>query len=204
MNIKAILFDADGVLALPEEFFSLVYARSRGLDPAPFEQFFKEQFPAALIGQADLKELIASDPCLWQWHGDTDQLLQLWFDTENVRNEPLLELIRKTRANRIPCYIATNQEKYRGQYLRERMFKDEFDGFFIAAELGLKKPDKAYYEEVLRRLKHDLPNIEAHEVLFFDDSAANIAAAQSVGIQARVYHQLADAEDLLQKFLASE
>src|SRR5690242_10916855 len=89
-QIKAILFDADGVLTLPEEFFSQVYARSRGLDPEPFETFFKTQFPAARIGKADLKELVQQTSELWQWEGSIDDLLRLWFETEAVRNEPLL------------------------------------------------------------------------------------------------------------------
>ena len=44
MKIEAVLFDADGVLILPEEVFSVVYAKSHGLSPAPFDQFFRESF----------------------------------------------------------------------------------------------------------------------------------------------------------------
>ena len=40
---KCILFDADGVLTLPEEVFSVVYARSHALDPQPFEDFNKDR-----------------------------------------------------------------------------------------------------------------------------------------------------------------
>lgn len=40
-KIKAILFDADGVLTLPEEVFTTMYTKSRGLDPEPFENLFK-------------------------------------------------------------------------------------------------------------------------------------------------------------------
>ena len=40
---KCILFDTDGVLTLPEEVFSVVYARSHALDPEPFEEFFRNK-----------------------------------------------------------------------------------------------------------------------------------------------------------------
>jgi len=55
---KVILFDADGVLTLPEEFFSQVYAHSRGLDPESFDEFFKTKWRPIVTGQKDLKEAI--------------------------------------------------------------------------------------------------------------------------------------------------
>jgi hypothetical protein len=36
---KAVLFDADGVLTVPEDMFSNIYARSHGFDPAELEPF---------------------------------------------------------------------------------------------------------------------------------------------------------------------
>lgn len=73
--IKAVLFDADGVLTLPEEVFSIVYARSRGLDLKPFEQFFRNDWPAIVTGKKDLKQSIVEKPELWQWSGSIDGLL---------------------------------------------------------------------------------------------------------------------------------
>lgn len=93
MSITTVLFDADGVLTLPEEFFVQAYARSRGLDPTRFDVFFKEHFPAALVGKADLKDLIRSDSQLWQWHGAAEDLLSTWFKAEDARNAPLIKVV---------------------------------------------------------------------------------------------------------------
>ncbi len=193
-HIKAILFDADGVLTLPEEFFSQVYARSRGLNSQPFENFFKEQFPAARIGKADLKQLIEANPELWQWQGTVDELLELWFNTEDVRNEPLLKVIQDIRKKGTPCYVATNQEKYRGQYIKNIMFKDAFDGFFISAELQAEKPNQEFYEKTLAKLQQNIPGIQAGEVMFFDNSKTNVKAASSAGLLSYEYHELQDVE----------
>src|SRR5690606_22270560 len=137
MGKLIILFDADGVLTLPEEVFSIVYSRSHGLDPKPFEEFFRTDWKPIVTGKVDLKESIASNPGLWQWPGEIDDLLKYWFETEDVRNQELIEIIHQLKDAGVPCYLATEQEKYRGEYMKNVMFKDLFDGYFVTAELGV-------------------------------------------------------------------
>ena len=74
---KVILFDADGVLTVPEEFFSVVYARSHGLDDEPFEDFFKTEWADFVTGRRDIKDHIRTNPQLWQWKGTPDELMDL-------------------------------------------------------------------------------------------------------------------------------
>jgi FMN phosphatase YigB (HAD superfamily) len=185
--MKIILFDADGVLTLPEEFFSVVYARSHGLDPEPFEQFFRNDWKPFVTGKADLKESIAANPQLWQWDGDADGLLKFWFETEDVRNDELLNLIREIRAQGTACYLATEQEKYRGNYMREVMFKDSLDGCYVTAELGVSKTEPAFFQAIIQDLQGKYPGLEAKDILFFDDSQSKVDTACSVGIDGRFY-----------------
>jgi FMN phosphatase YigB (HAD superfamily) len=185
--MKIILFDADGVLTLPEEFFSVVYARSHGLDPEPFEQFFRNDWKPFVTGKADLKESIAANPQLWQWDGDADGLLKFWFETEDVRNDELLNLIREIRAQGTACYLATEQEKYRGNYMREVMFKDSLDGCYVTAELGVSKTEPAFFQAIIQDLQGKYPELEAKDILFFDDSQSKVDTACSVGIDGRFY-----------------
>ena len=196
---RAVIFDADGVLTLPEEFFSQVYARSRGLDPEPFERFFQEKFPPARIGKVDLKQLVKENQDLWQWDGNVDDLLHMWFETESVRNEPLLKLIQHVRKGGTPCFLATNQEKYRGEYLRNVMFKDELDGYFVSAELGFEKPSKEFFEAALAELSKLIPGLAPNEVLFFDDSTKNVMAAEAIGMSSYLYTGLDAAEEVLKR-----
>jgi HAD superfamily hydrolase (TIGR01509 family) len=184
---KVVLFDADGVLIRPPELFSHAYARSLGYPADHFLPFFKGPFLQAILGQADLKDLIRRYDHLWQWPGDPAGLLQRWFEHENVRNEPLLALVRELRAAGTPCYIATNQEKYRAAYLRTIMFPDEFDGIFVSCELGYQKPDPQYFEAVLAQLGHTHPGLKPADVVFFDDTPSHVAGAQTAGITAHVY-----------------
>lgn len=195
--MKVGLFDADGVLTLPEEMFSQIYARTHGMNPQRFSQFFQQQFPPALIGEADLKELLELNREVWEYTGDIDVLLEQWFSGENIRNEELLSYIQKLRANGVPCYLATNQEKYRGAYMKEKMFPGEFDGFFISADLGVKKPDAAFYQKVLERLTRLHAGLQPGDVVFFDDTMDNIDGAKQLGIDAYYYEHFDQVKQIL-------
>ncbi len=119
---KIALFDADGVLTLPEEIFSVVYTRSRGLDYAPFETFFTTEWLDFVTGKRDLKQHIAEHPEFWQWDGMPDDLIRYWCEVEDVRNQPRVALIAQLRASGTRCYLATEQEKYRAEYMQTVMF----------------------------------------------------------------------------------
>jgi glucose-1-phosphatase len=49
---------------------------------------------------------------------------------------------------------------------------------FLSFRMGLLKPDRSIFQEVIRQL--ELP---AEHILYFDDHAANVNAARSLGIQ---------------------
>lgn len=187
MKTPVILFDADGVLALPEEAFSVIYAREYGLDPASFEEFFAESWKAIVTGKKDLKESIAENPALWQWQGDADGLLEYWCKSEDIRNEELLSVIRDMKAKGVQCYLATEQERYRGAYMKNVMFSGLFDGYFITGEMGVSKTDPAFFEKIISDLQAHNPGLEPKDIIFFDDSQSKVDTASSVGIDARLY-----------------
>lgn len=194
---KVVLFDADGVLTLPEEFFSVVYARSHGLDPEPFERFFRNDWKPFVTGKADLKESIVANPGLWQWPGDADSLLAYWFEIEDVRNEELIGVIQQLKAEGIRCCLATEQERYRGNYMRETMFKDLFDNYYITAELGVSKTDPEFFQVIITDLAVRNPGLEPHDIVFFDDSQSKVDTACSVGIDGRLYTDTEQVRSLL-------
>ncbi|MBW3468202.1 HAD family hydrolase [Arthrospiribacter ruber] len=56
---------------------------------------------------------------------------------------------------------------------------DLCDVVFLSHEMGLAKPDKAIYQEVLEQL-----NVHGKKTIFFDDLLANVKGAEEVGINA--------------------
>jgi FMN phosphatase YigB (HAD superfamily) len=187
MKTAILLFDADGVLTLPEEVFSVVYARSHGLDPEPFEQFFRNDWKPIVTGEKDLKDSIAENPELWQWQGDIDDLLEYWFKTEDVRNEELIELIQELKNRGVPSYLATEQEKYRGEYMKNVMFKDLFAGYFVTAELGVSKTEPKFFQMIIDDLKRHHPEVDPKDITFFDDSQSKVDTANSAGINGQLF-----------------
>jgi putative hydrolase of the HAD superfamily len=182
---KVILFDLDGVLALPEEAFSIIYTKSRGYDIKPFIHFFENEWVNFVTGRADIKQHITENPNFWKWDGTPDELLSFWFKAEDVKNDPLLDIIHSARKDGFKCYVATEQEKYRTGYIRDVMFGNEFDGVFSTAEIGYRKNDPKFYEAILESL-----NIPPSQVAFFDDSQSKIDTALKSGINAQLYQDV--------------
>lgn len=194
---KVALFDADGVLTLPEEIFSVVYTRSRGLDYAPFETFFTTEWLDFVTGKRDLKQHIAEHPEFWQWDGMPDDLIRYWCEVEDVRNQPLVALIAQLRASGTRCYLATEQEKYRAEYMQTVMFPGAFDGHFVTAHIGQRKNQPEFYQHIIDQLRADDPHITPADITFFDDSQSKIDTARAVGINAQLYKNVAQVEALL-------
>lgn len=197
INHKCVLFDADGVLTFPEELFTVVYARSRGLDPEPFEDFFRNEWQSIVTGDSDLKESIAGNPDLWQWDGTVDELIDFWCKTEDIRNEELVNVISELKEKGILCFLATDQEKYRAEYMKNVMFKDLFIDYFISSDLGATKTDPRFFELVLENLTVKHPGIKPNEIIFFDDSQSKVDTAKALGIDARLFKSNEQVRELL-------
>jgi len=186
--IKTILFDVDGVLATGEP-FSAYLAREHGITKEMTAAFFAGPFLECLVGRADLKQAIAGYLPQWGWRWSLEEFIGRWFDYEHQVNEPLIEVIQRLRRQGIPCYLATNQEKYRTAYILNEMgFADKSDGIFSSAHIGYMKHHPAFFEAVLQQLA----DIQAKDVLFWDDSPVNIATAREVGMQAELYQNFTD------------
>jgi putative hydrolase of the HAD superfamily len=184
---KAAIFDADGVIVIPQKMFSRHYAEQHGLDPESFQVFFTGEFSDAITGKADLKDLIRKHKATWHWDGDPQELLDMWFSAENHTDKAVLDIIKQERAKGLPVYMATNQEKYRAKYLREVMFPNVFDEVFVSSEIGYMKRSPEFWVALLGKLATDIPGIKPDEVVFFDDSQDCIDGAKAAGITALLY-----------------
>ncbi len=80
-------------------------------------------------------------------------------------------------------HLATNQNPERAGYMRSALGYDRlFDSSLYSCDLGLAKPDPAFFLEASRRIGAD-----PSAVLLIDDSAPNIAGARSVGMGAELW-----------------
>lgn len=178
-----LVFDADGVVIDSSYRFMRYLQQELKVPPERSGEFFGGAFRECLIGRADLKEVIVPFLAEWGWSGSVEGLLRLWFDLENIVNQDLLRLVRSLREQGYPCAVATNQEKHRLAYIRDEMrFSVLFDAVFGSAELGEAKPSAGFYRLVTERL-----GVRPEDIIFWDDSEANVEAARAFGWRAERY-----------------
>lgn len=188
-EIKAVIFDADGVVVRNKAPFSHGYAAERGFDPSEVAPFFSGDFQEALVGRADLKDLLEKHRELWRLQSSPEDLMSQWFAAEHSVDEVLVSEIKKLRKLGIRCVLATNQEKYRAEYIEKEMVAGVFDRVYSSAALGVKKPEPEFYAKILE----DLGSVaEPNEAVCFDDDVENVKAAQKTGIRAVLYKDITD------------
>jgi putative hydrolase of the HAD superfamily len=173
--MKAILFDADGVILKDHGYFSERFSKERGVPPEKIKE--------------ELTPYLAE----WEWNEGVDAFLAYWFSSDTHPDDELFAKVATLRARGIPCYLASNQEKYRASFLIERLgLNAKLDGCFFSSDLGVMKSQPEYFQAVLARI-HTLPE----ETGYLDDDQKNIDAAAKVGIRARLYRKIGDLEILL-------
>ena len=179
--LSAVLFDADGVIQRPSIDW---WSRLTSLVPSDGEAFVADLMAAekpSLVGKGDFRDAVADVLERWNSPASLEDALEPWhwFAAEPA----VVALIGDLRAAGIGCHLATNQHAYRRAIMQdERGYGSWFDQTFYSCDLGLAKPDPAYFRAILAAL--DVP---ASSVLFIDDNEANVAGALSVGLQAEVY-----------------
>lgn len=182
-HIKAICFDADGVLVNPQKQFSIFREKQYGMTPEMTAPFFNGVFNDCLIGKDDLLDVLPPYLREWHWQESPEEFVRIWHETEHVIDERLCLFIQQLRRQGVQCCLATNQEMHRAAYMRQRMhFQDLFDRLFISCEMGCMKPELAYYQAIEKQLA-----CRNGEILFWDDTLAHVKAAQACGWQAEQY-----------------
>lgn len=191
MSITTILFDADGVIQRTSGDFIDGITRVLGSRADEAGRFLDQVFAAerpCVTGEADFEKQVAGILASWGLSAKPAELLSAWQAIDPI--DGVDSLIRHLRERDYLCCLATNQQTYRSHYMRTALGYDElFDEQFYSCEMGVRKPDSAYFELILRRLGRP-----PSEVLFLDDNEGNVAAAKQCDIQGLVFDQLQHAD----------
>lgn len=185
---KTILLDMDGLVVNKDKVFSIRISEKLKIPLEEVLPFFKNEFQLCLVGKADLKKEIVKYMSVWGWKDSAKNLLKFWFDGEKDVNQELVGLVGNYRKDGYKIYLATNNEKYRVDFLWNKIgLKNYFDGIFSSAELGFKKPDEKFYLKVL-----DLLKTQVEDMIFWDDDEENVESAKKLGMDARFYSGIKD------------
>lgn len=180
--IKAILFDADGVV-INADMWSVAFCKEFNVPNKIILPFFEDEFQACLIGKADLKKEIVPYLKKWRWKKSVDDFLEYWFKSEHKVDRRIVNIIKELKKKGIKCCLTTNQEGYRTQYMKKQMgFKNIFDKIFSSAEVGFKKSHPKFFSFVTKELK-----LKKNEIQYWDDNKDYIKVASQFGLDSRHY-----------------
>jgi 2-haloacid dehalogenase len=94
--------------------------------------------------------------------------------------EETVEILAELRQRQTPLYALTNWSHETFPIARPRFpFFDWFEGIVVSGEVQLVKPDARIYRHLL-----EAHGLRAEDCVFVDDSPANVAGAEAVGIAA--------------------
>lgn len=182
-QIKAVLFDIDGVI-LEKNPFSKRLSKEFNLPMEKISPFFQQEFKLCSVGKADLKEEIRKYLAAWNWQKSVDDILAFWFDGEGAIDERIIKTVGDLRKKGIKCYLVSDQEKYRAEFLLNKLGLDKFfDGRFISCQVGFSKSDDEFFQNVIENISPVAPQ----KIMFWDDDEKNLEPARKLGIDARFY-----------------
>jgi putative hydrolase of the HAD superfamily len=193
-QIKAILFDADGVLQRPEVWWREALMPILGaVDIAEVDPFLSD------ILEAESAHLCAANgfdaalmETLARWNR-SERFVEIARALNAIRPyEDVIDVVRFLRRAGMPCHIASNQQAGRALHMSESLgYKTLFDEEFYSCRLGFAKPDVAFFNRVLELLA-----LPSQCVLFIDDRTENVDAAKRAGLAAALYTGESGAEVL--------
>jgi putative hydrolase of the HAD superfamily len=191
--VSAVLWDADQVLQDNGDGWRAEYDAFGGVTDAFLEDVWRAELPLMVGGDfpAALGEVARR-------HGvdaPVETLLSRWRSI--VPLDGSWQVVDRLRTAGVRCYLATNQQEYRRAHIAATLgYDDRVDGAYYSCDLGLAKPDPAFFRAILDDLR-----LGGDAVLFVDDRDDNVDGARAAGLRAERWDHH-DGLDALHRLLA--
>lgn len=153
------------------------------LDPAEFASAVQQAEAPTMDGKTDIADAMVEVLRNYSVSLRTDDILDLW--TRITVDPSMTEAVQDLHAAGLRCSLATNQQRQRAAWMKANLgYQEIFDEQFYSCDLGLAKPDPAFFTTVLGHLA-----VQPSAVLFVDDTAVNVAAARELGLNAYLFRR---------------
>lgn len=187
--IKVIAFDYTGVIAAFGPIKKWIENNLSEDDPKRI--LYKKSAYDWDIGKLTLDEMYYA---LSEITGTpADRMWSDFFDKQ-ILNEDVIELINNLKKN-YQVYLFSN---HHGELLRKLLEKhkitDLFDNIVVSSDHKMKKPSKEFYEVLL-----EITGVGKNEIIFIDDSKANIEGSNNFGIKSILFTNSKDLKTHLKK-----
>jgi HAD superfamily hydrolase (TIGR01509 family) len=190
--IRAIFFDLGGVLVRTEfEAPRQHLAERLNIEYEDIVRlvFESETSRMASLGRLSVDEHWAAIAKKLGRPASEAQALHSEFFAGDVLDRRLISFIRSVRPEYRTGLISNAWGDLRAYLVKEKG-EDAFDTLTISAEVGLLKPEAAIF-----RLALETAQVQAEEALFVDDTVANIAGCEAVGMRGILFR---DPEETIQ------
>jgi glucose-1-phosphatase len=192
-RIDLVLFDLGGVLIRPGGVASMRALSGIDSDDALWTRWLScpwvRRFEA---GQCTPEEFAAGMVTDWELELEPAAFLEEFGRWPEPPFEGAAELVHQVQT-RVPAAFLSNMNSFQWETNYEGIALIEaFDFRFLSFELGLVKPDAAVFAAVAASLP-----VAHHRVLFLDDNAVNVEAAEAAGFAAVHVRGLHAARDAL-------
>ena len=199
-NIKAIIFDL-GAVILNIDYQNTINAFSK-LGVKNASSFYSKKVQTNLFNQIETGD-ITVEKFLTELQKETNnasinQVAEAWNAMLLDLPENRLTLIQSLKKE-YSIYLLSNTNTIHIDAFKKKLrkvnwkkFCNLFDKMYLSHELGLRKPNVAIFEYLLKE-----QNLQAHEVFFIDDSPQHIEGANKLGIKT---HHLKNGEELATLF----
>lgn len=182
-RIEAVIFDIGNVLTRwqPEAFYDRVIGedRRRALFAEVDLHGMNDRIDEGALFRETIYATAEAHP---GWADEIRWWYDRWIELASPRIEGSIALLRALRRRGMPVFALTNFGRYSyDEALPKLDFLAEFDRRYVSGVMGVIKPDPRIYEMV----EQDC-GIAPERLIFTDDRAENIAAAQARGWQ--VHH----------------
>ncbi len=199
-QIKKILFDFGGVIINLDK-----KATSTGLKQFGLQQFTDEMIQTNNLleqGKIDVDYFYTFYSKYLPENITKEEFFKIWnsiiLDLPSERMDFLKRLNKK-----YPIYLVSNINELHLNYIKKTLGKEKyfdfvnlFDKIFYSHIIGLRKPDKEFYEFVLKEI-----NAKPKEAIFIDDTLENIKTANELGIHTWHFNSDKDSITSIEKHL---
>lgn len=114
---------------------------------------------------------------------------------------PQTVALLKRLEGKVPLYAFSNTNETHKRFWSER-YADSltpFEQVFVSSDMGKRKPERDAFAYVASEIEVDF-----EEIIFFDDTQENIAAAENLGVQAVLVRSPDDVLEAVKPFLQDE
>ncbi len=187
-NIKAIIFDVDGVLlkSIDEKgkyLWSKDLKKDLKIGSEQCKIIFSDIWGNITDGKLDtMKHLdkVFKHAAFKNINILPKDFINYWISKDIFINDEMIDLVKSLS---IKCYIGSNQDLYRGKHIKKLIGK-YFQKCFISSEIGYCKPEFEFYSYIENEL-----NLKPNEIFFIDDRQKNIENANKKGWNTYLYKE---------------